>query len=101
MAFEVGAVKTPSASAQSVPWTRPIAATSIETWPEVLMLQLKRWEHVHNVIGHKVHCNETLTVAGHQYRLQSLRTLEDPPMPVITWPTLGMVPASSGRATAT
>ena len=50
----------------------PIAATSIETWPEVLMLQLKRWEHVHNVIGHKVHCNETLTVAGHQYRLQSL-----------------------------
>ena len=50
----------------------PIAATSIATWPEVLMLQLKRWEHVHNVIGHKVHCNETLTVAGHQYRLQSL-----------------------------
>ncbi|CAE7621665.1 Usp17lc [Symbiodinium sp. CCMP2592] len=52
----------------------PLGLTNIQNWPRVLMLVLKRWETIHNVIGHKVHCDNTLAVAGQQYQLQSVVT---------------------------
>ncbi|OLP86649.1 Ubiquitin carboxyl-terminal hydrolase 26 [Symbiodinium microadriaticum] len=50
----------------------PLGQSKIQGWPEVLVLHLKRWEGVHNVIGHKVLCNDNLRVAGRTYRLQAL-----------------------------
>ena len=52
----------------------PVAQSKIRRWPEVLSMNLKRWDGIHSVVGHKIHCNDTVVLGGTVYRLQSLVT---------------------------
>ena len=52
----------------------PVAQSRVRLWPEVLSINLKRWDGIHSVVGHKIHCNDTVVLGGTVYRLQSLVT---------------------------
>ena len=52
----------------------PVAQSRVRRWPEVLSINLKRWDGIHSVVGHKIHCNDTVVLGGIVYRLQSLVT---------------------------
>ena len=51
----------------------PANSTTITTWPEVLVVVLKRWENA-GLLDHKVHCNDVLQTQSCCYQLTSLAT---------------------------
>ncbi|CAE7393007.1 USP17L21, partial [Symbiodinium pilosum] len=52
----------------------PVHVTSINKWPDVLLLCVKRWDALRGLIAQQIHCSTTLSAGGNEYRLQALAT---------------------------
>ena len=52
----------------------PLHVTSINKWPDVLLLCVKRWDALRGLIAQQIHCSKTLSAGGNEYSLQALAT---------------------------
>ena len=52
----------------------PLHVTSINKWPDALLLCVKRWDALRGLIAQQIHCSTTLSAGGNEYSLQALAT---------------------------
>ncbi|CAE7237635.1 UBP23 [Symbiodinium sp. CCMP2456] len=71
--FTEWSCENPECMRQERALDEPVGFNIIPEWPQVLQLLFKRWT-LHDVVGHKVHCNDVLDMSGKSYRLQALIT---------------------------
>ena len=53
---------------------KPLHGTNITSWPPCLVLALKRWDPVHGLLSHQIHCNDVLAAGDTMYKLHAVVT---------------------------
>ena len=52
----------------------PLRSSRIRKWPDVLMLCLKRWQSMDDLLAHKIRCEQEVFVDNLAYQLQAVAT---------------------------